>query len=75
MAESTNHQVNNKPYSVIIEGNIGSGKSTLIKYFQSVFNNSDTGKGALILEEPVDKWVNHNGINLLVSINVSFKYK
>lgn len=68
MAEH-NIKVNNKPYSVIIEGNIGSGKTTLINYLRDAFN-ANPDNGALILEEPVDKWVNHKGVNLLVSCGV-----
>ena len=39
----------NKPFVVAIEGNIGSGKSTMINYFKDF-------KDIQIHPEPVDKW-------------------
>ena len=53
----------NNPFTICIEGNIGSGKTTFLNHFQS-FNN------ATILQEPVDLWRDVAGVNLLVS---SFK--
>lgn len=49
------------PFTMCIEGNIGSGKTTFLNHFQS-FNN------ATILQEPVDLWRDVAGVNLLVSI-------
>jgi len=41
-------------YEVIsIEGNIGSGKSTLMKYLKKYFKNNDH---VIFLKEPVDEW-------------------
>ncbi|XP_011175377.1 deoxynucleoside kinase isoform X2 [Solenopsis invicta] len=48
----------NNPFTICIEGNIGSGKTTFLNHFQS-FNN------ATILQEPVDLWRNVAGVNLL----------
>ena len=53
-----------KKIIVSIEGNIGSGKSTLIRKLQE-FNNNDN---ILFLDEPVDEWVtikNDNGEDIL----------
>ncbi|XP_055307428.1 deoxynucleoside kinase-like [Sitodiplosis mosellana] len=47
-----------KPFTLVVEGNIGSGKSTLLNYFNK-FTNID------ILPEPVEKWSNFEGVNLL----------
>lgn len=52
----TNSQ--NKPFTILIEGNIGVGKSTFLKYFNRFC-------GVRIVEEPVKKWQNLNGANLL----------
>ena len=49
----------NRPFTVTVEGNIGSGKSTFLKLFRRW---SDLVK---ILPEPVDAWQNLNGHNLL----------
>lgn len=48
------------PFTICIEGNIGSGKTTFLNHFQSLNN-------ATILQEPVDLWRNVAGVNLLVS--------
>lgn len=47
-----------QPFTVLIEGNIGSGKTTYLKYFEK-FND------VCLLTEPVEKWRNVNGVNLL----------
>lgn len=44
------------PFTVLIEGNIGCGKTTLLNYFAPY---------ADIFKEPVDLWQNVNGHNLL----------
>ncbi|EZA53065.1 deoxynucleoside kinase [Ooceraea biroi] len=46
------------PFTICIEGNIGSGKTTFLNHFQN-FNN------ATILQEPVELWQNIAGVNLL----------
>jgi len=48
----------NKPFVVAIEGNIGSGKSTMINYFKDF-------KDIQIHPEPVEKWQDCHGENLL----------
>ncbi|CAK1596557.1 unnamed protein product [Parnassius mnemosyne] len=50
--------VNKRPFRVSIEGNIGSGKSTCIKYFDKYHN---VEKHA----EPIQEWRNVSGHNLL----------
>lgn len=60
----------NNPFTICIEGNIGSGKTTFLNHFQN-FNN------ATILQEPVDLWRNVAGVNLLVRLfkdNVSVRH-
>lgn len=60
----------NNPFTICIEGNIGSGKTTFLNHFQNLDN-------ATILQEPVDLWRNVAGINLLVSFfrgNVFVRY-
>jgi len=46
-----------KPFTIIVEGNIGSGKTTFLNHYQ--------GSDVSILTEPVDKWRDLNGNNLL----------
>lgn len=47
-----------KPFTVLVEGNIGVGKSTLLNYFRH-FDDVE------IVAEPIEKWQNLNGSNLL----------
>ncbi|KAK0181428.1 hypothetical protein PV327_003716 [Microctonus hyperodae] len=47
-----------RPFTVCIEGNIGSGKTTFLNNFKQ-FNNT------LVLQEPVELWRNVDGVNLL----------
>ena len=47
-----------KPFTVFIEGNIGSGKTTFLNHFQK-FDE------VCLLTEPVEKWRNCGGVNLL----------
>ncbi|XP_034241722.1 deoxynucleoside kinase-like [Thrips palmi] len=46
-----------QPVIVYIEGNIGVGKSTLLKKLEE--------KGYLVVQEPVSQWTNYHGINFL----------
>lgn len=48
-----------QPFTVFIEGNIGSGKTTFLNHFKR-FNE------VCLQSEPVDKWRNVSGVNLLV---------
>lgn len=52
------NQILKKPFRVAIEGNVGSGKSTLIKYFEN-FKNVEANP------EPIETWRDLNGHNLL----------
>jgi septin family protein len=49
-----------KPFTVFVEGNIGSGKTTFLNHFQKF-------DGVCLLTEPVEKWRDCAGVNLLVS--------
>lgn len=50
-----------KPFSVIVEGNIGSGKTSFLNHLKRYEN-------VCVFAEPVCKWQNCRGNNLLVSI-------
>jgi deoxyadenosine/deoxycytidine kinase len=53
--------MNNKiGYSILIEGNIASGKSTIIKLLENKL-----GKDAKVFVEPLNEWTNFCGENLL----------
>ncbi|XP_066262894.1 deoxynucleoside kinase-like [Euwallacea similis] len=47
-----------RPFSVIVEGNIGSGKTTFLQHFNEYEN-------VCVLAEPIELWRNCNGHNLL----------
>ena len=47
-----------KPFVVTIEGNIGSGKSTMLEFYRQL-------EEVQLHPEPVDKWTNLTGQNLL----------
>ena len=51
-------EVNNKPFVVSIEGNIGAGKSTILKVF-------DKYSDVELIPEPVAQWCDVKGHNLL----------
>ncbi|XP_022239946.1 thymidine kinase 2, mitochondrial-like [Limulus polyphemus] len=46
-------------FTVSVEGNIGSGKTALLEYFSSNFPET------MVLQEPVERWRNVKGHNLL----------
>lgn len=46
------------PFTVFVEGNVGAGKSTLLNHFKNL-------EDFLVLEEPIEKWQNLHGKNLL----------
>lgn len=55
----------NKPMIISIEGNIGSGKSTLVSYLEKKYGNNPD---FYFLQEPVDIWntiVDENGVTIL----------
>lgn len=56
--EVSEKKVRSRPFTVSIEGNIGSGKSTFLKYFSSM-------PGVATHQEPIDLWTNLKGHNLL----------
>ena len=47
-----------KPFSILLEGNIGSGKSSLLKLLSEI-------PGVIVFTEPVSDWINVAGFNLL----------
>lgn len=48
-----------QPFTVFIEGNIGSGKTTFLHHFQKYEDS------VCLLTEPVERWRDLNGHNLL----------
>ena len=56
-------KVHPRPFTVIVEGNIGSGKTTFLSHFSRHIAPSNVSVD--ILTEPVDKWRNIEGHNLL----------
>lgn len=57
----------NRPFTVTVEGNIGSGKTTFLEYFKKYEN-------VCVLAEPIEMWRNCNGHNLLVSFSYKLTY-
>lgn len=55
-----------RPFTVAVEGNIGSGKSTFLDYCSSK-------PDVVVYREPVEQWQNVNGSNLLVSIHLPYR--
>ena len=58
--------ISNKPILISVEGNIGSGKSTLVKKLEEKFN--DDKLNICFLQEPVNEWSeikDENGITIL----------
>jgi deoxyadenosine/deoxycytidine kinase len=58
MEESCASPSPDKPFVVTIEGNMGSGKSTFLKFFEDTEN-------VTICPEPLNLWTDLNGHNLL----------
>ena len=48
-----------KPFTVVVEGNIGCGKTTFLDHF------SKHSERVEVLTEPVERWRDVNGHNLL----------
>lgn len=59
MNSSKNNSMKDHTFTVFVEGNIGSGKTSFLNHF-SKFK-------ALVLAEPVETWRNMHGYNFLVS--------
>ncbi|XP_059089098.1 deoxynucleoside kinase-like [Tigriopus californicus] len=51
-----------KPYTVLVEGNVGSGKSTTLNYFATQTPEKDLVD---VVFEPVNLWRNLSGVDLL----------
>ncbi|CAH1954897.1 unnamed protein product [Acanthoscelides obtectus] len=59
MAETiASKRLSGRPFTAVVEGNIGSGKTTFLKHFSRYDN-------VAIFAEPIDMWRNCNGYNLL----------
>ena len=57
-----------KPFTVIVEGNVGSGKTTFLNRFMqsgNVANRNPLSEHVEVIPEPVSKWQNLHGSNLL----------
>lgn len=54
-----NKYITNSPFTVLVEGNIGSGKTTFLNHFKQFEDH------VCLITEPVEKWRNLNGCNLL----------
>ncbi|XP_076370476.1 deoxynucleoside kinase isoform X3 [Tachypleus tridentatus] len=52
-------------FTVSVEGNIGSGKTALLEYFSSNFPET------MVLPEPVERWRNVKGHNLLTYVQLT----
>lgn len=52
-------KMSRRPFTVVVEGNIGSGKSTFLKHFEKSESKVE------VVTEPVEMWRNLNGHNLL----------
>lgn len=50
----------NRPFTIVVEGNIGSGKTTFLNEFKDMENELE------IMPEPVDKWRNCQGIVIIL---------
>lgn len=57
---TTLSRVDNFPFTVFVEGNNGAGKTTFLNFLRK-FNEYVF----LVLEEPIEKWRDLKGINLL----------
>jgi len=51
------------PFTIVVEGNIGSGKSTFLNQFSSLANVD-------VLAEPISKWCNVDGKHNLLQVSL-----
>lgn len=58
ISEEIKESLDAKPFTVFVEGNVGSGKTSFLNYLKK-FDEF------LVLEEPIDEWRDIHGINLL----------
>ncbi|XP_033754680.1 thymidine kinase 2, mitochondrial-like [Pecten maximus] len=58
---ATDSTINEKPLTICVEGNIASGKTTFLEYFK-------TYADVEVYEEPVKKWRNVEGHNILAKM-------
>ena len=55
---------------ISIEGNIGSGKSTIIEYLKTLQNDK-----IIFVDEPVNEWLNIKDINGMNALDCFYKDK
>ena len=61
LTRRTGSAASDRPFIVSVEGNIGSGKSTMLSYFEK-FGDVE------LVPEPVGQWCDLNGHNLLAKL-------
>lgn len=56
-----------RPYTIVVEGNIGSGKTTFLQPYKELdsISKNPLCNSVEVIDEPVDKWRNLQGTNLL----------
>lgn len=59
MLDRPKYASNSQPFTVLVEGNIGSGKTTFVNHFEQFSDRF------FVVSEPVEMWRNFNGANLL----------
>jgi deoxyadenosine/deoxycytidine kinase len=55
---ATSTQIDNYPFTVFVEGNVGAGKTSFLNFFKKFGE-------FFVMEEPIEKWKDLKGINLL----------
>jgi deoxynucleoside kinase len=55
---ATSTQIDSYPFTVFVEGNVGAGKTSFLNFFKK-FDEF------FVMEEPIEKWKDLKGINLL----------
>jgi len=58
MAEQLPAEEENMPYTIVVEGNVGAGKSKFLNNFENL-------PDVEVIYEQVEEWKNHRGVNLL----------
>lgn len=67
VANLPKYAAGSQPFTVLIEGNIGSGKTTFLNHFKKFQN-------ICLLTEPVEKWRNLNGVNIFVIFVFTYEF-
>lgn len=61
LASTSNDSKNGRKFTILVEGNTGSGKSSFLKYLEKCIEFQ-------VFYEPVHHWTNFNGCNLLENV-------